>query len=68
MSLMLSYVTDDCPPYDPIPLIRPPEPDPPSDDAAHVTCFALVFVGVGLAVLGNVATFVAEVRRASTVR
>jgi hypothetical protein len=29
---------------------------------------ALVFVGVGLAVLGNVATFIAEVRRASTVR
>jgi len=28
---------------------------------------ALVFVGVGLAVLGNVATFIAEVRRASTV-
>lgn len=27
----------------------------------------LVFVGVGIAVLGNVATFVAEVRRASTV-
>lgn len=29
---------------------------------------ALVFAGVGLAVLGNVATFIAEVRRASTVR
>lgn len=29
---------------------------------------ALVFVGVGLALLGNVATFIAEVRRASTVR
>ena len=28
---------------------------------------ALVFVGVGLAVLGNVATFVAEVRRASSI-
>ncbi len=28
----------------------------------------LVFVGVGIAVLGNVATFIAEVRRASTVR
>jgi hypothetical protein len=29
---------------------------------------ALVFVGVGLAVLGNVATFIAEVRRASAIR
>jgi hypothetical protein len=29
---------------------------------------ALVFAGVTLAVLGNVATFIAEVRRASTVR
>jgi hypothetical protein len=28
----------------------------------------LVFVGVGLAVLGNVATVIAEVRRASAVR
>ncbi len=28
----------------------------------------LVFAGVGIAVLGNVATFIAEVRRASTVR
>jgi hypothetical protein len=28
----------------------------------------LVFVGVGVAVLGNLATFIAEVRRASTVR
>lgn len=29
---------------------------------------ALVFVGVSLAVLGNVATFIAEVRRASSIR
>lgn len=29
---------------------------------------AFVFVGVGIAVLGNVATFIAGVRRASTIR